>query len=100
LVFITNPQNSNQETRNGSALSNKGVDIVLFSWKALAEPVIRNSDNRPRLFFYIPAYTLKPHRIRFSSPAIDSLILSSPVRLPATAPGFSYLQTFSSFSRH
>ena len=24
--------------------------------KALAEPVVRNSDNRPRLFFY-PAYT-------------------------------------------
>jgi len=45
--------------------------------KALAEPVKKNNDNRPRLFFIFP-------RI---------------LRLPVTAPGFSYLQTLFSFSR-
>ncbi|HHV86134.1 MAG TPA: hypothetical protein GXX42_10060 [Petrimonas sp.] len=50
--------------------------------KALAEPVVRNSDDRPRLFF------ISPH------------IHSSPVRLPVTALGFSYLQTPFSLSRH
>ena len=45
--------------------------------KALAEPVVRDIDNRPRLFFI-------PTRI---------------LRLPVTAPGFSYLQTLFSFNR-
>jgi len=48
---MTNPQNSSTRSKNGSALRNKGVDIVLFSYKALAEPVMRDNDNRSRLLF-------------------------------------------------
>ncbi|HHV85834.1 MAG TPA: hypothetical protein GXX42_08490 [Petrimonas sp.] len=67
---------------------------------ALAEPVKRDSDNRPRLFFISPHITLRAtsNKIQQSDYRL-SLILSSPVRLTVTAPGFSYLKTFTSLSR-
>ena len=65
------------DQRMEAPLAIRAWTLLYSSERALAEPDSRNNDNRPRLFFIFP-------RI---------------LRLPVTAPGFSYLQTLFSFSR-